>query len=159
MLDRRCNIGDRPRFGTPRQRTRRDPNACEVAFSVESPPGSGRPSKLPKIPFPGNHFSPRPGRCIEIAEVVPRFERSAAKRTFHYRRKRGANISTDEKLPMSFFILRHHEVDFPSVSENACLHSAEACSEIMAACVRDARPLRRGKGSTLLKTMSRSCAH
>ena len=27
MLDRRCNIGDRPRFGTPRQRMRHDANA------------------------------------------------------------------------------------------------------------------------------------
>jgi hypothetical protein len=92
----------------------------KVSFSVSSPDPAGVTGKLLKTPFPGNHFSPRPGRCIEIAEVVPRFQRSAAKRTFHYRRKRGANISTDEKLPMSFFILRHHEVDFPSVSENAC---------------------------------------
>jgi hypothetical protein len=37
-LGRRCNIGDRPGFGTPHQRTRHDPNACEVGFSVSSPP-------------------------------------------------------------------------------------------------------------------------
>jgi hypothetical protein len=54
VVDRRRNIGDRPRFGSPRQRMRQDPNARKVGFSVSCPTGGPAGAIFPPLLLQSN---------------------------------------------------------------------------------------------------------
>jgi hypothetical protein len=51
MLDRRCNIGDRPRFGTPRQRARHGPK-CPAKSGFRESPHPAVAGAIPRKPLP-----------------------------------------------------------------------------------------------------------